>query len=514
MVRHCAYDRRNLPCLKVGIGLELIKRNRFFVAILAIYLCSSLFMINKYPRVWVDEPWESITAYTLEHDGRLFNPTLEGRDGYGQHFLEPRILLSLVVAPFFALFGVGPVQGRLASVLVGALLLVGGYMFGKRFLSKRGGLLIAWCLSIETMIFISARTVRPEIYLAAIQMFSMYYFFSALETGSLRKYFSAGLLLGVALWTHPNALLYLGAVVTIFVIEKKLAFIKSREFWALTIASVITFAPYAIYVIAVDAHDGFATWWSQLAGRPGEVVQSGWLVASLAGEWQRIVDFTQFPGRILIVLIYLYALGVSFRSKSRVVKYILVTAFVEFVLSVAIIANKSTLYASTYLPLLIILLAKYFDDRLPQFKKGTTFPPPDNGWKTKSSLVALSLFAVFSVNQIGGDGFLLLKNSRCSYTDVTASLREAIPSGSRVWGSMTFWFAFYDQPYRTQYTFLKDIDSFKPQYMITGDPEVWGKPFWKDLRTKVDSIVTDRGTLVKEIPSNCYGNLKVFRLRW
>ncbi len=494
--------------------LQFLQRNRLFILVVVLYLGSTLFMINKYPRVWVDEPWESITAYTLEHDGRLFNPTLEGRDGYGQHFLEPRMLLSFVVAPFFAVLGVGVVQGRLASVLVGAVLLIAGYMFGKRFFSKRAGILISWCLWIETMIFISARTIRPEIYLAAIQMFSMYFFFSALETGSIRKYFYAGLLLGVALWTHPNSLLYLGSVVTIFAVEKKASFVKSKEFWTLTLASVITFAPYAIYVIAVDAHDGFATWWSQLAGRPGEVVQSGWLLASLSGEWQRVVDFTRFPERLPVLLVYIYALVVSLRSGNRIIRYVLITAVVEFILSVAIIANKSPLYASTYLPLLIILLAKYLDDNLPRTGGKVHFPYFQEGWHSKSSLAALFILVIFSLNQVGGDAYLLWKSRDCSYSHVLTYLDDTIPRGSRVWGSMTFWFAFHDQPYRTQYTFLKDLDSFKPQYMIAGDPEVWGKPFWKKLRTEADSVIAARGTLVKNIPTRCYGDLRVYRMKW
>ncbi len=471
-------------------------------------------MIDRYPRVWVDEPWESVTAYTLEHDGHLNNPTLAGRDGYEEHFLEPRLLLSFVVAPFFAAFGVGVVQGRFASVLFGALLLLAGYMFGNRFFSKRAGVLISWCLWIETMIFISARTIRPEIYLAALQFFSMYLLFSALESGSFKNYFYSGLLLGVALWTHPNAILYLCAVVVIFIIERKLSFIISKEFWSLTLGAVVAFAPYAIYVIAVDAPNGFATWWSQLAGRPGEVTQSGWLTSSLMGEWQRVIDYVQFPFRVPILLIYLFAIIKGVRSKNRIVRFLLIIAVVEFILSVAVISNKSTVYATTFLPLLIILLAKFLDDALPHSdgkKNGSSLIPR---LRTGSSLFAISILGIFTLNQLTGDAYLLYKNRRCSYSQVLSEFHQAIPSNARVWGSMSFWFAFYNQPYRTQYTFLKDLDSFRPQYMITGDTEVWGKPVWKNLKNEVDSVVAGRGALVKEIRTGCYGDLRVYRMSW
>lgn len=94
---------------------------------------------------------------------------------------------------------------------------------------------------------------------------------------------------------------------------------------------------------------------------------------------------------------------------------------------------------------------------------------------------------------------------------------------------MTFWFAFYKQNYRTidsglngnesvsdfrnRRRFLKDLDSFKPQYMITGNPEVWGiKPIWKGPGHDADSVVTARGKLVGEIPTNCYGDLRIYSL--
>ena len=446
-------------------------------------------------------------------------------------FSSPRLLLSFVVAPFFAAFGVGIVQGRIASVLVGALLLLAGYIFGKRFFSKRAGILISLFLWIETMIFISARTIRPEIYLAALQMFSLYFLFSALETGELKKYFYAGLFLGVALWTHPNAVLYLAAVVMIFIVEKRLLVVKSKEFWTLTIGAIIAFSPYAIYVITVDAHNGFATWQSQLSRPPVEGAQWGWPASSLMGEWRRLVDYVQFPTRLPILLIYIFGIAIGIRSKNRTVRLVLVIASVEFLLSVAIISDKSTLYATSFLPLPIILLAKYLDDAVPHFGEDADGSPFLSRFRTGSSLLAISILGVFTLNQLAGDAYLLCKDRQCSYSNVIAELQRSIPPDSRVWGSTTFWFAFYKQNYRSvnaglngnesvsdirnRHSFLKDLDSFKPEYMITGDPEVWGtKPIWKNLRHDADSVVAARGKLVGEIPTNCYGDLRIYSLSW
>ena len=118
--------------------------HKYFLLLMAFYVFLSTFMLDKYPRVWVDEPWESITASTLAHEGRMYNPVLENYTGFDKVLLQPRLLLSIAVAPVFALFGVGPVQGRLVSAVCGALLMFAVYLFTLKFFSKRAALLAVW----------------------------------------------------------------------------------------------------------------------------------------------------------------------------------------------------------------------------------------------------------------------------------------------------------------------------------------------------------------------------------
>ncbi|MEX2115486.1 MAG: glycosyltransferase family 39 protein, partial [Bacteroidota bacterium] len=106
--------------------------------ILAVFYCVNL---DSYPLVWVDEPWESITAYRLITDGRIYNPLLEGRAGWDEVFLEPRMLLNLLVGGSFAIFGTGIIPGRMVSVLFGILLVAVVYVLGKKIFSPRAALL-------------------------------------------------------------------------------------------------------------------------------------------------------------------------------------------------------------------------------------------------------------------------------------------------------------------------------------------------------------------------------------
>jgi len=480
--------------------------------ILAVFYCVNL---DSYPLVWVDEPWESITAYRLITDGRMYNPVLEGRAGWDEVFLEPRMLLTFLVGGSFAIFGPGIIQGRLVSVLFGLLLVSGVYVLGKRIISPRAALLAAWCLAIETMIFIGSRTIRPDIYVAFFDAAVILLILRAQNLPSeAKKYLViAGALTGVALWTHPNALLILIAAVVLLVVQEGRTIFSSRRFWLFSAAATTTFLPYLLYLVIHDADHSFSRFWLQLAGRPEDLVQSGWLMTSLQGELSRILEYMKFPYRIPVVLAFLAALLWAIRSRSVPIRRILLVTAVHLGVSVLLLSNKTVLYASSVLPFLALLCGAYFDHTLPAFTR--LFSMEELRRKgLAGSFAALLFLGSYSATQLGGTLYLLWNNRSCSYASVTEALRETIPRGTSVWGSMTFWFAFHDQPYRTQYTYLRELESFRPEYMILGDRETESKDHWLDVRRRTEEVVRQRGTQVALIKERCYGELRVYRMQW
>ena len=488
--------------------------HRAFLLLLAIYVLFATLWLDRYPRVWVDEPWESATGYTLLTEGRMYNPVLENYAAFDKILLQPRLFLSLAVAPAFWLFGFGPVPGRLVSALFGGILLIAAYRLTKAAVSRRAALLAAWFVIIETMMFISYRTIRPEIYLAAFEMTILCFFFRGLRRGGLRDFLAAGALCGIALWTHPNALLLGIALAIVFIIEEKRMLLRSRRVWSFVAGAVAGFLPYAVYVVFNDAHDSFATFFLQLDSRTDVLTKGGWISASLAGEWQRVAEYAQFPDRVLLILFYILGWTFSFRSRSKEIRYLGFIVGIQAILSFLLISNKTILYSATILPFLCLLLAELADRWLGEYrplltmlKQGMT---KGHAWQT----AVLAGILLFSSNQIAGDSALLWRQRDCSYRATIAGLQEIIPQDARVWGSMAFWFGFYHQPYRTQYTRFREVENFRPEYLITGDREVWGKESWRDVRELAEKIVATRGTLVKEFPETPYGALRVYRLRW
>ena len=490
------------------------RAHRIFLLLFAFYLLCATFMLDKYPRVWVDEPWESVTAYTLVTHGALYNPALENWDGFDKVLLQPRLLLSLVLAPVFAVFGVGHIEGRLASVACGALLMIAVYLFTQRLYSRRAALIAVWFVTIETMMFIAYRTIRPEIYLVALETFSMMLLFQGFRTSLVRYFLGSGILSGIALWTHPNAVLHVVAISVLLVLSYRVQVFASRSSWSFVGGVALGLLPYLVYVIVNDAHNSFATLWLQLDERQNAVVAQNWLLTSMQGEWARLKEYAQFPYRVPILLLFAAVWFQSLRSKRTETQYLAVVVAVNVILLFLLISNKTVLYFTSILPILCILTAASVDGFLDAQKpfgaglKGILDP------RMRRESVGVVLFIVLSANQLAGDANLLWRNKDCSYTETIRQLHTAIPPNAKVWGSMTFWFGFYQQPFRAHATGLRELESFKPEYMITGDREVWGKEFWKAVREKADDVIERRGTLVAELPESCYGRLRVYRLQW
>ena len=494
--------------------MRKISDHNSFLILLAFYFFLATFLLDRYQRVWVDEPWESITASTLIHEGKLYNPVLENYSGFDKILLQPRLFINGALAPVFALFGVGHMQGRLASVVCGALLLLAVYLLTKDSFSKRISLLATWFTAIETMLFISYRTIRPEIYLVTLETFSLMFFLKGVRSNSGKFFFWSGLFAGIGLWTHPNGILHVGAILALLLAAYKGKAFTSKNSWVFAAAGIIAVIPYVAYVVFNDAQNSFATFYLQLDNRTSALASQNWFVTSFRGEWNRIVEITQFPYRLPAVLIFIGVWFLSVRSKDTATRYIALAVGVHALLSFLMIANKTVVYASSILPMLCILSAVAVDRELgDSFSVTQVMKNAFDAQHLRQSL-AILIILVFTVNQLAGDARLLWRNKDCSYSETVQRLQSVIPGNAKLWGSITFWFAFQHQPMRSQYTYLREVEAFKPEYMITGDAEVWGKEFWKPVREKADSLIGQRGSLVATLPENCYGHLRVYRMKW
>ena len=104
-------------------------------------------------------------------------------------------------------------------------------------------------------------------------------------------------------------------------------------------------------------------------------------------------------------------------------------------------------------------------------------------------------------------------------------LEQYIPEDSKVWGSMTFWLGLYKHPYRTQYTYGRDLDTFQPNYVILYDSDTWGEKTaiigrkrdnsaWRSVQLKFEKLAQTRGTFISRIEDKFFGNVEIYKIDW
>ena len=154
-----------------------------------------------------------------------------------------------------------------------------------------------------------------------------------------------------------------------------------------------------------------------------------------------------------------------------------IVAGTYILLSILVISNKTVLYTTSVLPMLCILAAVNTDEllRVPRVIGERIRRIFHSGYFRES--LGIGLFVLLSLNQLAGDAKLLWRNRNCSYTETIKQLQTVIPPDARVWGSITFWFGFQHQPLRTQYTHLREVDTFKPRVHDHGGRRNMGKGF-------------------------------------
>jgi 4-amino-4-deoxy-L-arabinose transferase-like glycosyltransferase len=515
-----AYNKSNLKHLELIIVLIL----------LILFSITSILYLDIFPKVWMDEGWDSTTAYTFQKDGTFRNLTLESasRGNQDVHFLQPRILSNIFMTPFYALLGIGSVQGRLASVFMGALAVIGLY-----FLSRKiGGIVFASVCVIffifDNLFFVVTRTIRPEIYVVTIAIWAL---FLILNAGTdFWKLFFGGVLLGISLYAHPNAFLVLIAVLII-----ALSQVNRKQYGKILLPMVlgiaIGFLPYALYVGYQDGANHFHDFWLQIHDRAGVLTNTkNFLSGALATELERYTSYIFFPYRLAIFLIQIVAIGYAFYKKGDMFNHsFLIFIFVQVLLFPILISANTSRYLTVLMPVVIILVIKMvwgmakwsYDITLPDIITSVTE-------RHLTTLIPIALGLILFINQIGGDFWAVWQSRDCSFSPFITQVRNLVPSGKKVWGAMTYWFGFYDYPYRTEWTInnYEEMSKFQPDYVILYDnSEIWGnksgvtKRFepnyvMEPVRNLLSQLVKERGVFVGSVPNSCYGDVEIYKLRW
>ena len=211
----------------------------------AVYFHNVVPHLTMMPRVNVDEPWLTERAYQVMQTGQPRQPM------YG---LDRAYLLQVgypyLLAGWMTAFGVGLLQARALSVVLGFGTLVAVAFLGRRLLDPLAGLCAALFLATDSNFLGGARNARtdmPAVFLAACAL-------ACYVAGRDRPrpiwWALSGVCAALAMLCHGNAF-WIGAILALWLALDlgRRIFVDPRTYW-LGGAATVTLAPYLIVVFA------------------------------------------------------------------------------------------------------------------------------------------------------------------------------------------------------------------------------------------------------------------------
>lgn len=503
----------------------LAGRARFLplLGILLFWALLALPFLGSAPRVWIDEPWNTIPAVNLLHAGRLANPAIDSSP-LASPLVIPQLGFYLFLAGGLSIDGVSPFTSRLPLALAGLAALLLTYRLTVARTNWQTASIASFLLGIDSLFFVSERTVRPEILLAALGVASL---LLALRPDAPRRWVSgvaAGLVGGIGCWVHPNfAITVIAVACAALAAHGRKGMLRWVSYYACGV--VVGLMPYVAYLLAVDAGSGFARLRYQLGGRAEPITATAEFVkTSMVAEIERYRSYIAFPYRTGVFLVQAgIVLLTALRSRDALDRALVVFIGVHLVLFPLLVVARTSRYFTVLMPAVAILLARWLWGAATELRKNRA-AGGISALHAHRALLAMGLIAcaLYAANQMAGDAWTVWRTRGYPYSEVAQKLSSVVPPGAKVWGSITYWYAFQDHPFR----FLNGTpgESFRPDYVILYDSDIWGSAGaasgltkrsaseHKPLRDAMQTLVDERGTQVLRLEAGPYGTPTVYRL--
>lgn len=487
-----------------------------------LFLASFLFLLQALPLFqtrWVeDDSWYSLPAYSFMQDGTLRNIAFPPADVRTLDSRPP--LTTFVLVTSFKLFGIGPWQARLPSLLLALGTVWVTFFIGKELGGPLVGAAAALLVSCDTFLVLTARCTRPD---ADCTFFSMlavlFYLYARRATSSGQEIgwaVGSGLSVGAAMMLHVNGLAGALGVGALIVIDYPATFWRKARAWAVVLAAFAAVSP-CIYLLLTRA-DVMASFRAEYLSRTGIPLSfraseemdrfNGWIgLAKVPG-----LPF-HFPVRLPVVAVILGSLIVVF-FKNRKLFATMIALWIPNIAWFIYQDNKTLRFLVRFAPIAAILLAgaavAWYRDAAKESDKGR-----------RVGMLAAAVCVLFALFQLGGNMLLTYTYRHASYTVVSEQLRELIPPDQPVYGAITFWMSLHDRPYlaynRTPFQYALDHRVtywiLNDRVMMHGEGEGKGDT-WAWLRKTSNQYAQEHGELIGHVDNPFYGDLLVYRIHY
>jgi hypothetical protein len=450
----------------------------WLVLLTALHLGLACPRLARVPRAIADESWEATTGWSLAFEGRLRNPVIPNRDDINRAFIQPRVTQSLVLAGVYRLLGFSLIDGRLASVLVGLVAAWGVFCLVRVWASLKVAGSAALLFIVDSQVFLTARVVRPEIYLLCASVWMLALLARGIARGRLWTCFAAGLVGGIGCYTHPNvAVVILGALPMIF-----WHLGLRRRAWAVlasyAVGGILAVLSFATWVAYAHTHWGvrftaqLGSWYMQPLSDAEHV---------LARELSRWWAYLRLPHRGPWVLVVLASIVAGLFRRNPLHVWGLAQVLGHVVLFPLLIRRPSAHYLVVLSPWLAAFVALWASRLWSTASATHAWPLRRHGLRA----LAVSSIALTLAVHMAGNLYLLHLHRRADYDDVCQRVAAQIQPGSRVYGNLVFWTGLHQYPYlsevpqwTTKTAEITDrqrarLRAFDPQYMIRSSDICW-----------------------------------------
>jgi 4-amino-4-deoxy-L-arabinose transferase-like glycosyltransferase len=468
---------------------------------------------------WVDdETWYLMAAKSMVEEGRFRIPVFQGSD---REFWAVPPVLTLLQAGSWSVHSLTVVQARALCVAFGVGVVVLTYAFGSRLLGRQVGVVAALICSMDNLIYLAGRTVRPEILVAFFTLLALWLLWKGLEEGKRWPIVVAGCAVAAGVSSHPNGAVAAACGVALVLSRDRLKGLANRGLYLFAGACFLAFLPTLFWIVWHDAQSGF----QGLKGlgslhSAGGATLAERVLHSASGEFfERFVPFAVFPYRLHIALLSAAAVLVGLLRRRREVRFLAVCVLLYLLYFLLVVkANKSPRYLTLVMPFLSILWAEWVVGLYHRFQS-VVDPRPSRAARLGWGVATVAVFFLVGFSQLTGNAAYLWKNRHADYPEVCRRLDALIPPSSTIYGGMAFWMNLRHHTYvpYMRMPWERAVQEYRPNVVILDDWVMmngYETGEWRSLREQLQDFVAQHGTLLGEVDNSFYGNLKVYRVSY
>lgn len=363
-------------------------KNNSILVLISIGLLIMVYILGMPSRKpHIDDAWLAEHSYWFLHDGVAKSKLMSGIADGDQRLILHHKLFTIQGAGIISLFGFSLQALKSVSLLyllLTALLFYFSRQNSTLFHKKNTWKPALFILFLSPLIYQYSFVYRPETMLMFIGFFSFLSLSNALQ-GNQPKLFSwiGGLLAGLALATHLNGSIFIGA-----------GFILLLSRWKPIPAMLFAFGAITTtlgYFYDFRSFSDFNIWYTQLTFIPSTIKSDGgFFMHFILNVVDEHLRYFHSPKEISLIFLLIVALVTNWKliqkNHSVLFHYMLLLTLIMGIISL----NKTSKYLILLLPYYSLLIANALDEN---FWKKPSFAKP---WLTTSLLIYLTVSMVYN----------------------------------------------------------------------------------------------------------------------